>query len=811
MSDNSKNLEKLLKVFNSTNIVSPEDINAVLQGILKLLTNFKSETQSLNSNTKLQLTEALKQVQASHDNLHSNLSQHVTARTTALEARLSGDFEAKMTEIKKLMEDVQKSKPTDGLPGKDGISPDQQQIVQEVLAQIKLPEQKALILDPVGLRTQLESLTGDNRLRITALRGIEEFQNQLVNHISSEVKRGMLYAGLLENKSSGTGGSGSGVTSITGTSNQVIASASTGAVTLSLPQDIATSSSPTFANLTISSNGHITTNTQSNNFLSLNSNGTSSGDVQLRSVGTNGIFVDSTNNIIFRTGAQVERWRIDSSGNLITGTDNSWDIGASGATRPRTIYVGTSIINVAGTASSPAYTFATGAGGIGMFGNGNGLGLGTGNNGNINFTVSGNAVSLMAFTGSNSSATAVFNMSANSARSGSSASQVFTSITPTYNQTSTAGATDLLIQRTETALGSGAQYLINALAGAAGATQMFSVTNTGNLLTAGDITSSGNTYTAGDYRFGNSGAISSRIINSADGTIRLSNSGASGFTALQFGGTTSSFPEIKRSSADLQVRLADDSAYTNIDALAYKISGTTVLSGSTLGSSITASSLISGGATFTVTTGYRVNNAAVTGTILQGNGTNYIPSTFTLAAPGTPGNIATSDGTNWTSAPAPAAGAWTDLGTTTLGSPGASLAITIAAKTFLQFRIFLPSVASGDVAKMQFNSDTGNNYAIRWYTGAGSTDITAFSGINMSSANGTKPEWIVGDIINISGNNKLIAFHTVANDAAANNVLTLPGGAIWANTSAQITTITIIASGGGNFPAGSTINVIGKN
>ena len=43
----------------------------------------------------------------------------------------------------------------------------------------------------------------------------------------------------------------SGVTSISGTSNQVIASASTGAVTLSLPQSIATTSSPTFADLTV--------------------------------------------------------------------------------------------------------------------------------------------------------------------------------------------------------------------------------------------------------------------------------------------------------------------------------------------------------------------------------------------------------------------------------------------------------------------------------------------------------------------------------------------------------------------------------
>jgi len=44
---------------------------------------------------------------------------------------------------------------------------------------------------------------------------------------------------------------GAGVLSITGTANQVIASASTGNVTLSLPQSIATGSSPTFAGLTL--------------------------------------------------------------------------------------------------------------------------------------------------------------------------------------------------------------------------------------------------------------------------------------------------------------------------------------------------------------------------------------------------------------------------------------------------------------------------------------------------------------------------------------------------------------------------------
>jgi hypothetical protein len=48
-----------------------------------------------------------------------------------------------------------------------------------------------------------------------------------------------------------------GVTSIIGTANQVIASASTGAITLSLPQSIATTSNVTFNSITLPNGGHL--------------------------------------------------------------------------------------------------------------------------------------------------------------------------------------------------------------------------------------------------------------------------------------------------------------------------------------------------------------------------------------------------------------------------------------------------------------------------------------------------------------------------------------------------------------------------
>lgn len=54
--------------------------------------------------------------------------------------------------------------------------------------------------------------------------------------------------------------------------------------------------------------------------------------------------------------------------------------------------------------------------------------------------------------------------------------------------------------------------------------------------------------------------------SSADGIIELFNDALSGFTRLNFGGTSSSFPALKRSSATLQARLADDSAFAELAA-----------------------------------------------------------------------------------------------------------------------------------------------------------------------------------------------------------------------------------------------------
>jgi hypothetical protein len=72
------------------------------------------------------------------------------------------------------------------------------------------------------------------------------------------------------------------------------------------------------------------------------------------------------------------------------------------------------------------------------------------------------------------------------------------------------------------------------------------------------------------------------LTTTSNGIATIWDSNATDFGRLNFGGTTTSFPALKRSSAILQARLADDSAYTTIDAQ-HRLQGTAPASATATG------------------------------------------------------------------------------------------------------------------------------------------------------------------------------------------------------------------------------------
>lgn len=81
----------------------------------------------------------------------------------------------------------------------------------------------------------------------------------------------------------------------------------------------------------------------------------------------------------------------------------------------------------------------------------------------------------------------------------------------------------------------------------------------------------------------------SQLKSPADGIITLLNNAGTDFTRLQFGGTTASFPSLKRSSTTLAVRLADDSADAPISASNVTLSGDLAAVNAALSGTVTVS------------------------------------------------------------------------------------------------------------------------------------------------------------------------------------------------------------------------------
>lgn len=135
-----KQLEKLSKVFNTSNIISPEDIQEVLKGIALLLADYRKGTVELTEDVKKTFEDVINTISNEHDKILKEVKNtSETAKSEATEAITKA-----ISEMKRMCAEVMEMKPKDGEKGEDA---DEEKIIEEVLAKIKLPEYKEVVLD----------------------------------------------------------------------------------------------------------------------------------------------------------------------------------------------------------------------------------------------------------------------------------------------------------------------------------------------------------------------------------------------------------------------------------------------------------------------------------------------------------------------------------------------------------------------------------------------------------------------------------------------------------------------------------------
>lgn len=157
---------------------------------------------------------------------------------------------------------------------------------------------------------------------------------------------------------------------------------------------------------------------------------------------------------------------------------------------------------------------------------------------------------------------------------------------------------------------------------------------------------------------------------------------------------------------------------------------------------------------------------------------------------------------------------WEEIGSTTLGSAGDTIAVSFAARKYLWIKINIADTGGTINGLLTFNSDTANNYARR-FSNDNAADTTTTSSASIVATANTLAAPMTSDlwVDNVAAREKLVRGVCYSRGAAgaANAPARMDGGGKWANTASQITSLTLTNGGAGDYAIGSEVKVLGHD
>lgn len=178
--DNAQQLNKLAQIFNADKIITTQDIEEVLQALIKVLANNKQSVEQLSSETKQQVIDLFEKIAESQYKLQQKVTNEMEANKTDLEKRMADMYSM----CEKMVEDCKMAMPMDG---KDANPED---VVPLVMEQIKLPEYEKFILEDkgaqiVGLINDLE-ITPELQIDAKHIKNLPKFEQRIVNSVAKK-------------------------------------------------------------------------------------------------------------------------------------------------------------------------------------------------------------------------------------------------------------------------------------------------------------------------------------------------------------------------------------------------------------------------------------------------------------------------------------------------------------------------------------------------------------------------------------------------------------------------------------------------
>lgn len=171
--DTIKNFQNIIGKFASAKIMTKDDIEQILKGVLTIMNTFKKGNETLNTETTNKVEELYAQVKT----LQAEIQATNTKNSQKLKDDLNSKTDKQLEEMRSLFNDFLLLKPEDG---KDA---DPQEILQAVLENINLPE-------PVELDTGaqiIEKINKEKDFKIDAshIANLPKFTREIIREVGA--------------------------------------------------------------------------------------------------------------------------------------------------------------------------------------------------------------------------------------------------------------------------------------------------------------------------------------------------------------------------------------------------------------------------------------------------------------------------------------------------------------------------------------------------------------------------------------------------------------------------------------------------
>jgi hypothetical protein len=170
--DKLETIKKKIEEIQAKNAMA-SDMKSFITLVLKVIVDAKDKFNSISKENLNQIQKALDYITDEHSKLLSNVNHETTSQKK--------DFDAKLTELNKLIEEVKAIEVKDG---EDGIDADEDLIVEKVLE--KIPAQKEVILD--DRQKIVEKINSgkdkDTKIEAKQITGLPDFTREIVKEVS---------------------------------------------------------------------------------------------------------------------------------------------------------------------------------------------------------------------------------------------------------------------------------------------------------------------------------------------------------------------------------------------------------------------------------------------------------------------------------------------------------------------------------------------------------------------------------------------------------------------------------------------------